>query len=84
VNAHPAWQALQTQITANLPEYLIFASALSIAIVCAMPEKIPSSFQELWTWLRNSLQTAVPAARLNHTQPSNPQQPEGPAQPKVK
>ena len=69
---HPTWAALQQHIARNLPEYMTFLAALSIAWVCSIPEKIPSNMQEWWTWARNTLQTAVPAARAsnNHTQPN--------------
>ena len=63
---HPAWVALQEHVTRNLPEYITFAAALGIAIVCTMPENPPSTLRDWWTWMRNSLQTAVPAARARH------------------
>jgi predicted NBD/HSP70 family sugar kinase len=67
---HPAWEALRVgianAITNNLPEWLIFIGALAIASVVTMPEMIPQSAQDLWTWFRNALQTAVPAARARH------------------
>lgn len=73
----PALQALEHHFSHHLIEYMTFLSALAIAGVCTMPAKIPATLQEWWTWMRDSLQTAVPAAR-NH---NNPQQPGGPAQP---
>jgi hypothetical protein len=38
-------------------------SVLFVAGVCVMPPAFPKSFQEWWTWLRDTLQTAIPAAR---------------------
>ena len=67
---HPAWEALRvgiaSAITNNLPEWLIFGSALAIAFVCTWPELIPKSAQDWWSWFRNAFQTAVPAARARH------------------
>lgn len=70
---HPVLLALQEHLLRNFPEYLIFLSALSIAAVVTMPELIPKSLQDWWTWFRNALQTAVPAAR-NHQNPTNQQE----------
>lgn len=66
-----AWEIVQHHITSNLPEYLIFVSALAVASVCTMPKKCPllpedHPLQEIWTWMRDSLQTAVPAARARN------------------
>lgn len=85
---HPAWIALQENITKNVPEYVTLIGGLAVAGVCTMPAKCPllsqdNPLQEVWTWLRDALQTAVPAARVNHYQvvpPPNPQPPAGPAQ----
>lgn len=43
-------------------------SALAIASIITMPAKAPliseeNRLQELWTWFRDTLQTAIPAAR---------------------
>lgn len=37
--------------------------ALLIAAICTMPAIYPKTFQEMWTWMRDALQTVVPAAR---------------------
>lgn len=67
---HPAWEALRVgianAITNNIPEWIIFIGALAIAAAVTMPELIPKSAQDWWTWMRNSVQTAVPAARARH------------------
>ena len=67
---HPAWTALQqglaNMVSQNLPEWIIFGSALAIAFVCTWPELIPKSAQDWWSWFRNAFQTAVPAARARH------------------
>lgn len=70
---HPILQAIQDHILRNFPEYMIFISALAIATVVTMPPIIPKSLQDWWTWMRNSLQTAVPAARNAHVNVSTPQ-----------
>ena len=82
---HPGWEALKAHIVKNLPEYITFFGALFIAAVCTMPKKMPlvpedNKIQELWTWFRDSLQTAVPAARANNHPPTPP--PQQPTQPK--
>lgn len=66
MNPHPAWEVLQHHIAMNVPEYVTLFSAICIAAVCSMPKNIPTSFGELWTWMRDTLQTAVPAARAQH------------------
>jgi len=64
---HPAWVALQqglaNAVTNNLPEWIIFGGAVAIASVCMMPKNRPKSIDDWWTWFRDTLQTAVPAAR---------------------
>ena len=58
--------------------------ALVMATILSMPEKIPSRLQEWWTWMRDSLQSAVPNRRpvshseslvAVHPQPSPPAPP---------
>lgn len=77
-------EILESHIERNIPEYLTFLAALAIAAVCTMPEKCPlilgpvnsplkEAIQDMWCWLRNALQTAIPAARRqNPTPPANP------------
>ena len=83
MGAHPGWEVLQQHIARNVPEYITFVGALAIAAVCTMPEKcvfivgeINTGWkllvQQLWSWMRNTLQTAVPAAQANHPKPTPP------------
>ena len=60
---HPGWAVLQQHIARNVPEYITFLAAVMIAAVCTMPEDPPKTFRDMWRWLRNTFQTAVPAAR---------------------
>ena len=83
---HPAWVALQENITKNVPEYITLIGGLTVAAIVTMPIKAPlipaeSRLQELWTWLRDALQTAVPAARVNHYQVTPPPNPSTAADP---
>ena len=61
--AHPILEAIRAHIMSNFAEYITLASALAIATIVKMPPQIPKSLQDWWTWMRDSLQTAVPAAR---------------------
>lgn len=60
---HPGWVALQQHIARNIEGYGALASAIAIACVCMMPKNRPKSIDDWWTWFRDTLQTAVPAAR---------------------
>lgn len=55
----------------------IGSGVLGVAVVSTMPEKIPATAQDCWTWIREALQTSIPAARRheNPTQAAQPQQP---------
>ena len=69
------WDTVVAHIEHNWEIYMAMLSAFAIASICTMPELLPKSAQDLWTWLRSSLQLAVPAARqrqANPTQPENP------------
>ncbi len=74
-------QAIAAHITANLATILTAGGILFVAFVSCMPIDPPSSLVEYWRWVRESLQTAIPAARRNHIEPPNPSQPVIPAQP---
>ena len=69
-NPHPLLAMLRDHIAKNFPEYMIFFSALAVAVVCTMPALIPKSTQDWWTWMRDAFQTAVPAARARTEQHS--------------
>ena len=52
-------------------------SALTIAAIIQMPNKAPllraeHPLQEVWTWMRDTLQTAIPAARHSASAKQNP------------
>ena len=61
-------QAVIDHVTRHETIYLGALSAVGIAGVCTMPALIPKSIQEWWTWIRDTLQTAVPAARAARTE----------------
>ena len=65
---HPGWVALQQHIARNVGDYLAAVSVLFIASVCMMPKSRPRTIDDWWTLMRDSLQTAIPAARANHAQ----------------
>ena len=76
--------ALLNHLSVHWRIYTTAGTALFVAGVCTMPQKMPMiranhPVQEVWTWIRDALQTAVPAARAAHIQ--NPIKPENPAQP---
>lgn len=54
---------IATHIERNWEIYTAAMGALFVAGVCMMPESFPKNAQDWWSWLRNTLQTAVPAAR---------------------
>ncbi len=81
---HPILEALRQHVTQHLPDYLAVVSLLGVAFICTMPQICPfirgeidtpfkRMVQALWTWLRDGLQTATPAARARqeaHSQSS--------------
>jgi hypothetical protein len=42
--------------------------AFIIALICTMPIMFPKTGQEWYTWIREALQTAIPAARAHREQ----------------
>jgi hypothetical protein len=70
------WHAVAGNIQRNWGAYTAVISMLFVAAVGTAPPKIPKSLQDLWTWAREALQTAIPAAR----HPVLPQQDEEPKQ----
>ena len=74
-------------IAKNWGTYTAAAGVLFVAFVSCMPKNPPASLAEYWQWVREGLQTAIPAARPHQppieTPPPispNPQPPAGPAQ----
>jgi hypothetical protein len=83
------WNAIAAQVATHLPEVEAVVAALLIAGIFAIPEKIPTSLQEWWTWFRDTLQGAVPMKLLKQTTPGaapsvgpRPIPPAGPAEEK--
>lgn len=70
-------QAIFNHIQQNMTAILASAGILFVAVVSCMPPDPPSSLRDYWHWVRESLQTAIPAARRNHDQ--NPTPPADPA-----
>ena len=58
-----AWKALGENMVGHWGEYAATLGVLGVAVVSCIPERVPKSLQEWWTWMRESLQTAIPAAR---------------------
>lgn len=61
-------------IAQHLAAYGFGSGLLILGLITTMPALIPKSWQDIWTWVRNALQTAVPAAR--HTNPTQPDDPD--------
>jgi hypothetical protein len=59
---------LLTQIKEHMAAYGIGGGVIVLAWVAHWPEKPPSSFQDWWTWVRQTLQTALPISRLSTSQ----------------
>jgi hypothetical protein len=68
---HPLLEALRQHFIQHLPEYLTTLGVLFVAFVCTMPANLPQTLQDWWTWCRDGLQTAVPAARARQEQHSS-------------
>ena len=66
------FQPMVTAITQNLTQnagayltgFFTTVSLLVLAFIGAMPPQIPKSAQDLWTWIRETLQTATPINRV--------------------
>ena len=61
-------------IAQHLAAYGFGSGLLILGLITTMPESVPVSFQDFWTWMRHALQTAVPAARQKPTQPQGQNQ----------
>lgn len=66
--------AVSTNLVQHLTSIGVGSGVLFFAVVHNMPENPPASMQEYWTWVRDSLQTAIPVrqARPHPTQPDTP------------
>lgn len=82
MNWNPILEAILSHVSKNWEAYSAGAGALALATIICMPVKFPRSLDDWWTWLRNSLQTAIPARHAPASiDPPNPIQPATPAQP---
>jgi hypothetical protein len=62
-------------IIANAGTYWVAGLGILIAAGKCMPVNFPKSFQDLWTWARETIQTVIPVPRTTPTQPvTNPAQ----------
>jgi hypothetical protein len=68
------WQTVGNNINENWKVYSSAIIWFAVAVGTSMPEKFPSTVQEVWDWLRNSIQTSLPAARRTIS-PSGAQSP---------
>jgi hypothetical protein len=75
---HPVWVAIQQHLLKNLEGYIIFISALGVAFVTTWPAIMPKTAQDVWTWIREIFQTAIPAARRPIPPPAPPPPPPPP------
>jgi len=71
--------ALLDAVAYNLYQHLttigVGSGVLFFAIVHNMPEIPPASMQEYWTWVRDSLQTAIPVRQGRNNRPTLPANP---------
>lgn len=79
--AHPIFDAIAQHIEKNWEFYSSGAGLLGLGIIVTMPANRPKTLDELWTWTRNALQTAIPA---RYHAPDPPTPPAEPAQTKGK
>lgn len=74
---------LMNAIGQNLAQHLtsigVGSGVFLFSFIHNMPEAPPSSMQEYWTWVRDSLQTAIP---IRQARQANPTLPQDAAQPK--
>lgn len=65
---------LLNAIAANLYQHLttigVGSGVLFFAVIHNMPPEPPSSMQEYWTWVRDSLQTAIPVRQARQQNPT--------------
>jgi hypothetical protein len=58
-----AWRIISTELLKHAAVYIAAVEGLCIAAICCWPVSIPKSAQEWWTWVRDTFQTVIPAAR---------------------
>lgn len=63
VSMNELLNAIGHSVTQNLGSIGVGTLVIAVALVHNMPEKLPTSIQDFWTWLRGSLQTAIPVRR---------------------
>ena len=68
--------AIGQHIARNSGAYGTAAVGFGLAVAKNIPPVVPKSIQEMWTWMRDSIQTALPITRA-----SNPIPPDSPAKP---
>ena len=61
------WLTISNHIAANGGAYGTAAIALGLSVAKNIPPQFPKSLQEWWTWMRDSIQTALPISRSNST-----------------
>lgn len=67
------WQGMAQHMAA----YGIGSGVLIVAIITTWPQVPPKTWMDWWTWIRDALQTAIPA-RPAHRQPSDIPPPQPP------
>ena len=68
---HPVWAAIQQHLLRNTEAYLGAVTALFIAAACVLPKKRPRTLDDFYDFFRDTVQTAVPAARARHEESSS-------------
>lgn len=76
------WNAIVNHLTGNYEAYIVAIIAFLMAVGKSMPQNRPKTLDDLWAWLRSSVQTVLPAPS-NTTPPPQiaPQPPVNPSQP---
>lgn len=67
-----ALSAIGAHIARNSGAYGTASIAGGLAVAKNIPSQIPKTLQELWTWMRNSIQTALPISRSSGPDPTVP------------
>jgi hypothetical protein len=59
------WTTIGNHVSANAGAYGTASIALGLSVAKNIPPQFPKSVQEWWTWMRDSIQTALPISRAN-------------------